>query len=188
MVRFRPGDSAFGLFFGLALAELGDALGATEDASSGAGFVDVAFVSVGTEAGLELEGAGAGFRLGGGGGEFVFASAVLLFVDGGQALQEEAEFAGGGDGLAVLVGVGLGGGEDVDLVGESVGGDGAQDVGSVELEVAEVGVDGGAGAAEFLGDVFRGEALAVEVVGFEDASAASGGGWVGVGHGWRAFR
>ena len=173
------GDSAFGLFFGLALAELGDALRAAEDALSGPGFVDVAFVSVGAEAGFELEGAGAGFHLGGGGGEFLFAPPVLLFVDGGQALQEEAQFAGGGDGLAVLVGVGVGGGEDVDLVGEAVGGDRAEDVGSVELEVAEVGVDGGAGAAEALGDLFRSESLAVEVVGFEDASAASGGGWVG---------
>ena len=145
-----------------------------------AGFVDVAFVSVGTEAGLELEGAGAGFRLGGSRPRVpVLGCSVLLFVDGGQALEEEAEFSGGGDGLAVLVGIGVGGGEDVDLVGESVGGDGAQDVGSVELEVAEVGVDGGAGAAEFLGDCVGGEALAVEVVGFEDASAASGSGWVG---------
>ncbi|MCY3587269.1 MAG: hypothetical protein OXH40_01100, partial [Chloroflexi bacterium] len=177
----RTGDSAFGLLFGLALAELDDALRAAEDALSGTGFVDVAFVSVGTEAGFELEGAGAGFRLGGGGGEFVFAPPVLLFVDGGQALQQEAQFSGGGDGLAVLVGFGVGGGEDVDLVGEPVGGDGAQDVSSVELEVAEVGVDGGAGAAELGGDCVGGETLAVEVVGFEDASAASGGGWVGVG-------
>ena len=97
------------------------------------------------------------------------------------AREQEAEFAGGGDGLAVLVGVGVGAGEDVDLVGESVGGDGAEDVGSVELEVAEVGVDGGAGAAELFGDFVRRDALAVEVVGFEDASAASGGGWVGHG-------
>ena len=179
----RTGDSAFDLFFGLALAELGDALWTAEDALSGAGFVDVAFVSVGTEAGLELEGAGAGFRLGGRGGEFLFAPPVLLFVDGGQALKQESQFAGGGDGLSVLVGFGLGGGEDVDLVGESIGGDGAQDVGSVELEVAEVGVDGGAGAAELFGDLVSRKSLAVEVVGFEDASAASGGGWVGVGHG-----
>ena len=179
----RTGDSAFGLFFGLALAELGDALGAAEDALSGARFVDVAFVSVGTEAGLELEGAGAGFRLGGGVGEFLFSAAVLLFVDGGQALEEEAEFSGGGDGLAVLVGVGVGGGEDVHLVGEAVDGDGAEDVGSVELEVAEVGVDGGAGAAELGGDFFGGASLAIEVVGFEDASAASGGWWVGHGEG-----
>ncbi|MYJ92574.1 MAG: hypothetical protein F4038_05945, partial [Chloroflexi bacterium] len=156
------------------MAELGDALGAAEDALSGAGFVDVAFVSVGAKAGLELEGADTGFRLGGRGRELLFSAAVLLFMDGGQALQEEAEFTGGGDGLAVLVGVGVGGGEDVDLVGESVGGDGAQDVGSMELEVAEVGVDGGAGAAELSGDLFWTEALAVEVVGFEDASAASG--------------
>ncbi len=152
------------------MTELGDALGAAEDALSGAGFVDVAFVSVGTKAGLELEGADTGFRLGGGGGEFVFTPPVLVFVDGGQALQEEAQFSGGGDGLAVLVGFGVGGGEDVDLVGESVGGDGTEDVGSVELEVAEVGVDGGAGAAELLGDCVGGEALAVEVSGVRDGA------------------
>ncbi len=109
----------------------------------------------------------------------LFALLALLFLEVGQGGEQEAQFSGGGDGLAVLVGVGVGGGEDVDLVGESVGGDGAEDVGSVELEVAEVGVDGGAGAAEFLGDSVGGESLAVEVVGFEDASAASGGGWVG---------
>jgi len=46
-----------------------------------------------------------------------------------------------------------------------VGGDGAEDVGSVELEVSEVGVDGGAGVAELCGDVVWGASLAVEVVG-----------------------
>ena len=104
-----------------------------------------------------------------------------LRLEPGHGREEEAEFSGGGDGLAVLVGVGLGGGEDVDLVGESVGGDGAEDVGSVGLEVAEVVVDGGAGAAELSRDLFRGESLAVEVVGFEDSAAASRG-WR-VGHG-----
>ena len=107
---------------------------------------------------------------------------MFVGLELGQGGEQEAEFSGGGDGLSVLVGVGVGGGEDVDLVGESVGGDGAEDVGSVELEVSEVGVDGGAGAAELGRDLLGGEALAVEVVGFEDASAASGGGWVGVGH------
>ena len=108
----------------------------------------------------------------------LFALLALLFLEVGQGGEQEAQFSGGGDSLAVLVGLGLGGGEDVDLVGKAVGGDGAEDVGSVELEVAEVGVDGGAGAAEFLGYSVGGESLAVEVVGFEDASAASGG-WVG---------
>ncbi len=112
-----------------------------------------------------------------------FALLVVVLLDGRQVLEEEAEFAGGGDGLAVLVGISFGGGEDVDLVGEPVGGDAAEDVGSVEVEVSEVGVDGGAGAAELGGDFFGGEALAVEVVGFEDASAASGGGWGGHGEG-----
>ena len=114
-----------------------------------------------------------------GGGVGLLKAEVVVGLEFGQGGEQESEFAGGGDGLAVLVGIGLGGGEDVDLVGESVGGDGAEDVGSVELEVSEVGVDGGAGAVEFLGDCVGGEALAVEVVGFEDASAASGGGWVG---------
>ena len=111
----------------------------------------------------------------------LFALLALLFLEIGHGREQEAEFAGGGDGLAVFVGVGVGGGEDVDLVGESVGGDGAEDVGSVGLEVAEVGVDGGAGAAELSAISLGGESLAVEVVGFEDASAASGGGWVGHG-------
>ena len=111
-------------------------------ALSEVGSFDQAAVSVGIESGFPVR-----FDV-----RFGWLSVVLL--DGGQALEEEAEFSGGGDGLAVFVGVGLGGGEDVDLVGESVGGDGAEDVGSVGLEVAEVGVDGGAGAAELGGDFF----------------------------------
>ena len=86
----------------------------------------------------------------------LFALFALLFLEVGQGGEEETQLSGGGDGLAVLVGVGVGGGEDVDLVGESVGGDAAQDVGAVELEVAEVGVDGGAGAMELSGDVIGG--------------------------------
>ena len=116
-----------------------------------------------------------------GGGFGVLQDGAFVGLEPGQGGEEEAEFSGGGDGLAVLVGVGVGAGEDVDLVGEAVGGDGAEDVGLVELEVAEVGVDGGAGAVEALGDLVGGMSLAVEVVGFEDASAASGGGWVGHG-------
>lgn len=42
-----------------------------------------------------------------------------------------------------MVGCGFGLGEDVDLVGEQVGGDGAQDVVAVPLEVLEICVDGG---------------------------------------------
>ncbi|MXY85193.1 MAG: hypothetical protein F4Y95_01540, partial [Chloroflexi bacterium] len=61
--------------------------------------------------------------------------------------------------------------EEVELVGEMVGGDGAKDVVAVEAEVAEVGVDGGAGAAELSGNLHGGASLAPEVVGFEDASA-----------------
>ena len=102
----------------------------------------------------------------------------LLFTDRRQVEQEEAQFACGGDGPSVLIGVGLGMGEDVELVGEEVGGDGAQDVVAVTLEVLEVRVDGGVGAAEACADLAEGESLAVEVVGLEHAVAAPGCGRV----------
>ena len=41
---------------------------------------------------------------------------------------------------------------------EAVCGDGAEDVVSVEAEIAEVGVDGGAGASELSGDLHGGDA------------------------------
>ncbi|MYA00991.1 MAG: hypothetical protein F4Y35_04320 [Chloroflexi bacterium] len=110
---------------------------------------------------------------------------LIVFTDCGQVEQEEAQFARGGDGLSVLVGFSLGMGEDVELVGEMVGGDSAQDVVAVTLEVLEVCVDGGVGAAEPGADLPERESLAVEVVGFEHAVAAPGGGWVargGAGH------
>ncbi|MDE2986545.1 MAG: hypothetical protein OXT70_00645 [Chloroflexota bacterium] len=112
---------------------------------------------------------------------------LIVFTDCGQVEQEEAQFARGGDGLSVLVGFGLGMGEDVELVGEIVGGDGAQDVVAVALEVLEVCVDGGVGAAEPGADLPEGESLAVEVVGLEHAVAAPGGGRLardGAGHAW----
>ena len=122
------------------------------------------------------------FGVGWGGG-------LLVLLDGGQVEQEEAQFSGGGDRLSVLGGIGLGLGQAVELVGEAVGGDGPEDVVAVEAEVSEVGVDGGRGAAHLPGDLAQGECLAVEVVGFDHASAASGGRWFRdcwVGHG-RAF-
>ena len=76
-------------------------------------------------------GVGASLGRGGPGGEGLFALLLFVCLDGGRALQEEPQFAGGGDGLAVLVGLGLGRGQDVDLVGEAVGGDGLEDVGAV---------------------------------------------------------
>ena len=106
-------------------------------------------------AGQEMAALSEGNGVGLAGVDELFALLALLFLEIGHGREQEAEFAGGGDGPAVFVGVGLGAGEDVDLVGESVGGDGAEDVGSVGLEVAEVGVDGGAGAAELSRDLFR---------------------------------
>ena len=79
--------------------------------------------------------------------------------------------------------MGVGIGEEIELVGETVGGDGAEDVLAVEPEVAEIGVDGGAGASESAGDLHGGASLAPEVVRFEDASAASRGWWF-VGGDW----
>jgi len=154
LVRLSFGGSGLVWFWfvGLASVEGEETLGAVLRALSGAGSVDVAAVAVGIQ--LEIPGLFVG----------CFALLVVVLLDGGQALEQETEFAGGGDGLAMLVGVGLGGGEDVDLVGEPVGGDAAEDVGPVELEVSEVGVDGGAGAAELFGDLVRWDALAVEVV------------------------
>ncbi len=164
--------------------EVAHAAGAAQGAIAFAGAADVAAVAIGMIAGFPLALAGTSLGLCVEGGEGLFALLLIVCLDGGQALEEEAQFAGGGDGLPVLVGCGIGLGEAVDLVGEAVGGDGLEDVCAVELEVAEVGVDGRAGTAEPLGDLFGGEALAVEVVGFEDASAASGCGRVGCGHGW----
>ena len=78
--------------------------------------------------------------------------------------------------------------EEVDLVEQPVGGNGVEDVGVVELEVAQVGGGGGAGAAELAGDLLEGESLAAEMVRFEDALASAGSrrrrGGCGVGHGW----
>ncbi|MCY3589692.1 MAG: hypothetical protein OXH40_13530 [Chloroflexi bacterium] len=112
----------------------------------------------------------------------VDASGVVLglagFLDGWQVQQEEAQLANGGHGLALLVGFGCGMGEDVELVGEIVGGDSAQDVVAVALEVLEVCVDGGVGAAEPGADLPERESLAVEVVGLEHAPAAPGCGRV----------
>ena len=102
-------------------------------------------------------------------------------LDDGQAEQEETEFSGGGGVPSVLVGVSVGPGEQVDLVDEPVGGDAAQDVLAVQAEVFEVGVSGGAGAAEAVADLLQGESLAVEAVGLQHASAASWGWWVGHG-------
>ena len=65
-------------------------------------------------------------------------------LDDGQVEEQEAQFASGGDVSLALFGMG----EEIELVGETVGGDGAKDVLAVEAEVAEVGVDGGAGASE----------------------------------------
>ncbi|MYD73894.1 MAG: hypothetical protein F4Y11_06550 [Chloroflexi bacterium] len=110
---------------------------------------------------------------------------LIVFTDCGQVEQEEAQFACVGDGLSVLVGLGLGMGEDVELVGEIVGGDSAQDVVAVTLEVLEVCVDGGVGAAEPGADLPEGESLAVEVVGLEHAPTTPGSGRVardGAGH------
>ncbi|MDE2894521.1 MAG: hypothetical protein OXN87_03865, partial [Chloroflexota bacterium] len=42
----------------------------------------------------------------------LFALFALLFLEVGQGGEEETQLSGGGDGLAVLVGVGVGGGED----------------------------------------------------------------------------
>ncbi|MDE2987668.1 MAG: hypothetical protein OXT70_06385 [Chloroflexota bacterium] len=69
-------------------------------------------------------------------------------LDVGQVEEQEAQFASGGDVALVLFGLGVGIGEEIELVGETVGGDGAEDVVAVEPEVAEIGVDGGAGASE----------------------------------------
>ncbi len=112
----------------------------------------------------------------------VFALVLVVFLDVGQ-VEEEAQFSGVGYGLSMLGKVGLGLGEDVDLIGELVGGDGAEDVVAVEPEVTEVGMDGGRGAAHLPGDLGQEESLAVEVVGFEHASAASGGRWLESCHG-----
>ena len=75
--------------------------------------------------------------------------------------------------------------ELVDLVDQLLGGEGFEDVLAVELKVAEVGGDGGVGAAEFGGDLAEAEALAAEVVSLEDASAAAQAGRLGrgLGHG-----
>ncbi|MYD53942.1 MAG: hypothetical protein F4W96_06535 [Chloroflexi bacterium] len=110
---------------------------------------------------------------------------LFVFTDDREVEQEEAQFSRRRDGLPALVGLGLGMGEDVELVGEEVSGDGAQDVVAVTLEVLEVRVDGGVGAAEACADLAEGESLALEVVGFEHAVAAPGGGRVargGAGH------
>jgi len=122
-------------------------------------------------------------------GDGLFALVLVVFLDVGQVAEEEPQFLGVGYGLSVLDRVGLGLGEDVDLIGELVGGDSAEDVVAVESEVAEAGVDGGRGGVHLPADLAEGESLAVEVVGFDHASAASGsrrfgGCWVG--HG-RAF-
>jgi len=94
-------------------------------------------------------------------------------LDSGEVEQKESQFTRGGDVALALLRVGVGMGEEVQLFGEAIGGDGAQDVVAEEAEIAEVGVDGGAGAAELSGDMHGGAALAPEVMGFEDASAAS---------------
>ena len=103
---------------------------------------------------MAAAGEGDGFGVAGGFG--LFAALFVALLELGQGAEQESEFAGGGDVLAVLGGFGLGLGEQVDLVGEAVGGDGFEDVGAVALEVSEVGVDGGAGAAEPVGDLLAG--------------------------------
>jgi len=57
----------------------------------------------------------------------------------GQVEEQEAQFASGGDVALALFGLGVGIGEEVELVGETVGGDGAKDVLAVEAEVADIG-------------------------------------------------
>ena len=147
---------------------------------------DVPVVSVGIDPTLPLVEQGVGVVEDGVGVVGRIGLRWFVRLEFGHRSKQEAQFAGGGDGLAVLVGVAGGLGEALDLVGESVRGDGAEDVGAVALEVAEVVVDGGAGATELFGDFVGRESLAVEVVGFEDASAASGGGrppswaWLGL--------
>ena len=148
-------------------------LGAIEQTVPVSGSPDVAEVAVGVEAGFPVLLARVGRGL--------LGWAFVVFLDVGQVEQEQAQLAGGGDGAAVLVGFGLDLAEQVDLVGEAVGGDGAEDVVAVQAEVAQIGVSGGAGAAHAVGDLLQGEVLALEVVGCEDASAASWGRWVGAG-------
>ena len=77
-----------------------------------------------------------------------FSVLLLLFAEAGHGGEEEPEFAGGGEGLSVLLRVGLGLGEGVDLVEQPVASDGVQDVAAVKLEVAQIGGGGGTGAAE----------------------------------------
>ncbi|MXV80648.1 MAG: hypothetical protein F4007_08345 [Chloroflexi bacterium] len=138
--------------------------------------VESRFVRILVESvGVDLGNAGAVERL------------LFVFTDDREVEQEEAQFSRRRDGLPALVGLGLGMGEDVELVGEEVGGDGAQDVVAVTLEVLEVCVDGGMGAAEPGADLPERESLAVEVVGFEHAPTTPGCGRVargGVGHAW----
>ena len=104
----------------------------------------------------------------------MFLLLLLLFAEAGHGGEEEPEFAGGGEGLSVLLRVGLGLGEGVDLVEQPVASDGVQDVAAVKLEVTQIGGGSGTGAAELVGDLLEGKSPAAEVVGFEDALAAPG--------------
>lgn len=132
MFRFRLVGSRFVRVAGWQLVAAGIECAQTGGAVEGAlalpGAANVAMVSLGVDASFKIAFAFAGLSGGGGGGAGMFALLLLVFLDGGQVEQEEAQFAGGGDGLAVLVGFGAGLVEAVDLVGELVGGDGLEDV------------------------------------------------------------
>ena len=163
----------------VAFVELGVAAGAVGLALTGVGSDDVAMVSV--EVGEEVAAAGEGDGGGVAGGFELLAALLLVFFELGQVAEQEPQLAGRGDALSVLVGIGFGLGEQVDLVEQLVAGDGVEDVVAMESEVAEVGGDGGAAAVHAVGDLLVGEGLAVEVVGLEDAEAASGAGRGGLG-------
>ena len=172
----------------VAFVELGEAPGAFGHTFIDLGPADVAKVSV--ESGEVVAAAGEGDGGCVAGGFELIASLLLVLFKLRQVAEQEAQLAGGGDAPSMprRVGVGLGLCEEVDLVEELVAGDGVEDVVAVELEVAEVGGDGGAGAVHAFGDLALGERLAVEVVGLKDAEATSGRGWDGLdaGHGLRS--
>ena len=129
------------------------------------GFGEAVSVAVDGDAGLEdLDGA------------VDFASA-----DFGRGEEEQAQFSDVGEPAFVMGVVEIG--ELDQMGGDLVGGEFGDDVVTELLEVVEVSVDGGDGAAHALADLSVGESLLSEGVGFEHLGSSGLVGVVGEWHG-----
>lgn len=194
LIRFRLDGSRSVQTVGGRLVDFGlnpfHALRAEQLALSLTGAAEVALVSIGIDARFPLVGKGAGVGLllefAGQGAEGQMPLLLLDLLEARHGAEQEPQFAGGGDVLAVSGRFRVGLREQVDLVGELVGGDGAEDVCAVEPVIPQVRVGGGAGAVHFLGHLAQGTSTAGEVVSFEDAQAASGSGRL-AGGGWHVW-